>query len=416
MDTQDLYNLSPAIRLMATGLALALGALAWVWLRNKNQPMARRLRVLTLVTLFLTFDLVLFGAFTRLTDSGLGCPDWPGCYGHASPVGAQQPISAAQAAMPSGPVTHSKAWVEMIHRYLATGVGVLILTLAVATWLEGRAQKGSSPAGAAEPALPGRRRSGPLGGQRITRSEKRGGTISAWWPAWTLVWVCIQGAFGALTVTMKLFPLIVTLHLLGGLILLALLRAQAVRYAQTQGESLPVSLPAATWLLLVTTFALLWLQIALGGWVSTNYAVLACTDFPACQGSLWPAMDFREGFTFWRALGAGLDGNNISFQALTAIHYVHRLTAYVVFAALLLLAARLRHVPGMRSHAVWMGALALWQFATGLSNVVLGWPMVAALSHTGGAAALVVVLTGALFSSQRAPVPASASKLRASTL
>jgi len=111
MDAQNLYDLSPAIRLMAMGLLLALGPLAWVWLRNKHQPMARRLRVLTLITLFLTFDLVLFGAFTRLTDSGLGCPDWPGCYGHASPLGAQQPISAAQAAMPSGPVTHSKAWI-----------------------------------------------------------------------------------------------------------------------------------------------------------------------------------------------------------------------------------------------------------------------------------------------------------------
>ncbi|MDP3412156.1 MAG: COX15/CtaA family protein, partial [Polaromonas sp.] len=142
MDTTDLYNLSPALRLMGMGLVLALGPLAWVWLRNKNQPMARRLRVLTLLTLFLTFDLVLFGAFTRLTDSGLGCPDWPGCYGHASPVGAAQPISEAQAAMPTGPVTHSKAWIEMIHRYLATGVGVLILTLAVVTWFARRAQKG----------------------------------------------------------------------------------------------------------------------------------------------------------------------------------------------------------------------------------------------------------------------------------
>ncbi|MDP2449791.1 MAG: COX15/CtaA family protein [Polaromonas sp.] len=416
MDTPDLYNLSPALRLMGMGLVLALGPLAWVWLRNKNQPMARRLRVLTLVTLFLTFDLVLFGAFTRLTDSGLGCPDWPGCYGHASPVGAQHPISVAQAAMPSGPVTHGKAWIEMIHRYLATGVGVLILTLTVFTWLERRAHSGSSPAGAAEPALPGRRRSGPPGGQRITRSEKRGGAISAWWPMLTLVWVCVQGAFGALTVTMKLFPLIVTLHLLGGLILLALLRAQAVRYAQAQGDALPVALPAATWLLLAVTFVLLWVQIALGGWVSTNYAVLACTDFPACQGSLWPQMDFREGFTLWRALGAGLDGDNISFQALTAIHYVHRLTAYVVFAALLWLASRLRHLPAMRSHALWIGALALWQFATGLSNVVLGWPLVAAVSHTGGAAALVVVLTGTLFSSYRTPELASASKLRASSL
>ncbi len=385
MDTQELYNLSPALRMMGMGLVLALGPLAWVWLRNKNQPMARRLRVLTLLTLFLTFDLVLFGAFTRLTDSGLGCPDWPGCYGHASPVGAQQPIAAAQAALPSGPVTHSKAWVEMIHRYLATGVGVLILTLAVVTWLSRR------------------------------KGQQNATILSAWWPMATLIWVCIQGAFGALTVTMKLFPLIVTLHLLGGLILLALLQAQAVRYAQAHDAAQPVALPRGVWWLLAATFVLLWLQIALGGWVSTNYAVLACNEFPACQGSFWPAMDFREGFTFWRALGAGLNGDNISFQALTAIHYVHRLAAYLVFAALLALAWQLRRIPAMRSYGNWVGGLALWQFATGLSNVVLGWPLVAAVSHTGGAAALVVVLTGALFSSQRGPDTSSAAKSRASS-
>ena len=386
MDTQELYNLSPAIRLMATGLVLALAPLAWVWLRHKNQPMARRLRVLTLVTLFLTFDLVLFGAFTRLTDSGLGCPDWPGCYGHASPLGAQQPISAAQAALPSGPVTHGKAWIEMIHRYLATGVGVLILTLALATWFWRR--KGGAVA--------------------ID-------VLSPWWPTLTLVWVCVQGAFGALTVTMKLFPLIVTLHLLGGLILLALLQAQAVRYAQAHDAAQRVVLPRNTWLLLTATFVLLWLQIALGGWVSTNYAVLACNEFPACQGSFWPAMAFREGFTLWRELGAGVEGGNISFQALTAIHYVHRLAAYPLFAALLLLAWRLRQIPAMRGYGTWVGALALWQFATGLSNVVLGWPLVAAVSHTGGAAALVVVLTGALFSSRVALRLMGASKLRASS-
>ncbi len=414
MDTQDLYNLSPAIRLMATGLMVAMVPLAWVWLRNKNQPAAHRLRTLTLITLFLTFDLVLFGAFTRLTDSGLGCPDWPGCYGYASPVGAQLHIDAAQAVMPTGPVTHPKAWIEMIHRYLATGVGVLILTLAVVTWLARRSgQRGGEQFSAGPP----QEKYDPLGGQRGHASAERGGDIlSPWWPALTLVWVCIQGAFGALTVTMKLFPLIVTLHLLGGMVLLALLCAQGVRYAQAQGESLPVALPAGTWLLLAATFALLWLQIALGGWVSTNYAVLACTDFPACQGSLWPTMDFREGFTLWRELGAGRDGDNISFQALTAIHYVHRLAAYPVFAALLLLAWRLQRIPAMRSYALWMGGLALWQFATGLSNVVLGWPLVAAVSHTGGAAALVVLLTGALFSSHRAPESASVSKLRASSL
>src|SRR6478609_4967234 len=130
----SLYDLGPALRVMLLGIVVALGPLAWVWVRNKNASPARRLRALTVLTLFLTFDLVLFGAFTRLTDSGLGCPDWPGCYGSASPDGAHAQISQAQAAMPTGPVTHVKAWIEMLHRYFATGVGVLIMTLAAATW------------------------------------------------------------------------------------------------------------------------------------------------------------------------------------------------------------------------------------------------------------------------------------------
>ena len=381
----DLYNLSPAIRLMIMGLIVAMGPLAWVWLRSRNTPVAQRLRVLTLVTLFLTFDLVIFGAFTRLTDSGLGCPDWPGCYGHASPVGAQVHIEAAQTAMPSGPVTHPKAWIEMIHRYLATGVGVMILTLTVSSWLERKRVK-----------------------------------ISPWWPTFTLVWVCLQGAFGALTVTMKLFPAIVTLHLLGGMGLLALLKVQSVQYsqaeAQAQGDDFTVPLQSSTRKLVLATFALLWVQIALGGWVSTNYAVLACTDFPACQNSLWPVMNFAEGFTFWRELGAGLNGDNISFQALTAIHYVHRLSAYVVFTAMLVLALKLYRVPALRAYAQWLAGLAVLQIATGLGNVLLGWPLVAAVLHTGGAAALVLTLTGIVFSSRNGFDTVSASKFSASRL
>jgi heme a synthase len=384
MDTQNLYDLSPAIRLMIMGLIVAVGPLAWVWLRSRNAPVARRLQVLTLVTLFLTFDLVVFGAFTRLTDSGLGCPDWPGCYGHASPVGAQLHIEAAQTAMPTGPVTFPKAWIEMIHRYLATGVGVMILTLAVTSWL-----------------------------------DRKRVHISPWWPTFTLVWVCLQGAFGALTVTMKLFPAIVTMHLLGGMGLLALLKVQAVLYTQAQsglGKLSAVALPMRVRQLTLVTFGLLWLQIALGGWVSTNYAVLACTDFPACQNSLWPAMNFREGFTLWRELGAGLNGDNISFAALTAIHYVHRLSAYVVFAAVLALTVNLHHVPALRKQAQWLGGLALLQLATGLGNVLLGWPLVAAVAHTGGAAAMVIVLTGIVFCTQGAVDAANRSKLSASRL
>ena len=383
----SLFDLTPALRLMLMGLAVALGPLAWVWLRNKHAPAAQRLRVLTLVTLFLTFDLVVFGAFTRLTDSGLGCPDWPGCYGSASPLGAQVHIDAAQSAMPTGPVTHPKAWIEMIHRYLATGVGVLILTLALASWVARWSAKTTGSL---------------LGGQRATRSRERAGHISPWWPAFTLLWVCLQGAFGALTVTMKLFPAIVTLHLLGGLVLLALLRAQAVFYAQAEarakGAFRSKFMKPTTWRLLVASFALLWMQIALGGWVSTNYAVLACTDFPACQGSMWPAMDFAQGFTLWRELGASGDGANLSFQALTAIHYVHRIGSYVVFAVLAVLAIALNWQATFRAESRWLAGLLALQVATGLGNVLLGWPLAAAVLHTAGAAGLVVLLTGVVIS------------------
>jgi heme a synthase len=402
MPEQALYDLSPALHLMLTGLIVAAGPLAWVWLRSRHAAPAHRLRVLTLVALFLTFDLVLFGAFTRLTDSGLGCPDWPGCYGSATPLGAKGQIAEAQAAMPTGPVTHSKAWIEMIHRYLATGVGVLILALTSATWIVYRRQ--SARAGA------------PPDGASVREQGRTYGALQPWWPTLTLVWVCMQGAFGALTVTMKLFPAIVTLHLLGGMGLLALLRAQSVRYAQAAGELTVTPLGGGVRLLLLATFALLWLQIALGGWVSTNYAVLACTEFPACQNSWWPAMDFRQGFTLWRELGVAGTGENISFAALTAIHYVHRLSAYVVFAALLVLAWQLKPVPALRSHARWIVGLALWQFATGLSNVVLGWPLIAAVSHTGGAAAMVIVLTSAVFSSCGRVGAPRASKLSASRM
>jgi cytochrome c oxidase assembly protein subunit 15 len=145
--------------------------------------------------------------------------------------------------------------------------------------------------------------------------------------------------------------------------------------------------------------------VALGGWVSTNYAVLACSDFPLCQNSLWPVMDFRQGFTLWRELGAGPDGASITFAALTAIHYVHRLAAYVVVAALLLLAFLLHRRDGFQIQARWLAGLTLLQLATGLGNVLLGWPLAAAVMHTGGAAALVVALTGIIFSSRSAPAP-----------
>jgi cytochrome c oxidase assembly protein subunit 15 len=221
--------------------------------------------------------------------------------------------------------------------------------------------------------------------------------------------VCIQGAFGALTVTMKLFPAIVTLHLLGGLALLFLLCAQAVLRTHAVQQRRPVPVSSGLRVLLWGVFALLTVQVALGGWVSTNYAVLVCTEFPSCQGSYWPPMDFQQGFQVWRPLGLLQDGSHISFAGLTAIHYAHRLFAYLVLLGMAVLAWRLVHTPGLRAQGRWLGWLALLQLATGLSNVVLGWPLVAAVLHTGGAAALTVVLTWALYDSQADVLPSRVS-------
>ena len=371
---QSLYDFSPLLRMLFFGALLSLGPLAWVWLRQRRASVPQRVQALTLLTLFLTFDLVLFGAFTRLTDSGLGCPDWPGCYGHASPIGAQVPIADAQSAMPTGPVTLGKAWVEMIHRYLATSVGVLILVLAVVAWI-GRSRAAQQP-------------------QRQRQRQPWGSVI---FPTLTLLWVCLQGAFGALTVTMKLFPLIVTLHLLGGLVLLMLLCVQ-LPPSDKQAPALAMTpgLRSLVWL----TLGLVALQAALGGWVSTNYAVLACADFPQCQGNWWPMMDFEQGFALWRELGMTAGGEVISFAALTAIHYVHRLAAFVVLGLLCLLAWRLNFTPALRRPARWIAALTGLQLATGLSNVVLDWPLLGAVLHTGGAAALVLLLTWLLVASR----------------
>jgi cytochrome c oxidase assembly protein subunit 15 len=354
------YDLSPLAVMALVALLLATGPLVWIALRHRRAHPATRLRALTVMTLFLTFDLVLFGAYTRLSDSGLGCPDWPGCYGNASPLGAQGHIEAAQTAMPSGPVTHGKAWVEMVHRYLASAVGVLIIAIAIAAWRQRRHDAAA---------------------------------LSPWWATATLVWVCLQGAFGALTVTMKLFPAIVTLHLLGGLGLLMLLAVQA-QADDRPPLALPGTLRRAVWAVLAISVV----QVTLGGWVSTNYAVLACTDFPTCQGAWWPAMDFDHGFAIWRELGAGKDGGYLPFAALTAIHVVHRIGAVVTLSALLLLAWRLHASgePALHRWALRFVAVAAWQLASGLGNVVLGWPLVAALAHTGGAAALLTLLAALL--------------------
>jgi len=331
------------------GLMVSALPLSWWWLRQRDADVRARLAALTALTLFLTFDLIVFGSFTRLTDSGLGCPDWPGCYGAVSPVGAHAEIKAAEAAMPTGPVTAQKAWIEMVHRYLAMSVGVLILISAVAAWrLQAR--------------LP----------------------HSPWWATATLAWVIVQGLFGKYTVTWKLYPAIVTLHLLGGMVLLALLAAQHESFKHRPLRA------AVSRTAVFVTLAVLMAQVTLGGWVSTNYAVLACNGFPSCNGQWWPSMDFGHAFTVRRELGQTGAGEWLPFDALVAIHWTHRVFAVVATLALAWLAARLWREPdrSARAYAWLLAGVLLVQWLTGLSNVVLGWPLLAALAHTAGAAAI----------------------------
>lgn len=361
MNEVDLFNIAPLLQLLLLALLLAAAPLSWVWLKNRQSQTTLRVRHLTIVVLFLTFDLVLFGAFTRLSDSGLGCPDWPGCYGYASPIGASAHIAQAQSAMPTGPVTFHKAWIEMIHRYLAMLVGVLILTLAAFSWRADRSLWG--------------------------------------WPSLSLLWVCVQGAFGALTVTMKLFPLFVTLHLLGGMLLLVLLTIQLVRQRHSYEKTAAQPLPFKVYLLTVLTVLSVFIQTGLGAWVSSNYAVLACDTYPLCQNSWWPDMNLSKAFELWRPLGQDASGQALPFQALTAIHMVHRWHA-VVPALLILWVARSWMTMGLRKQGWLLIGVLFLQFVTGISNAVLGWPMLAALMHTGSAAVLLVLLTWVLASTQ----------------
>jgi cytochrome c oxidase assembly protein subunit 15 len=355
-DAVPLVDFAPALRLALLALLIALLPLGYVWLRQRGRDTRARLAALTAVTLFLTFDLIVFGAFTRLSDSGLGCPDWPGCYGAASPIGAAPQISAEQAVAPSGKVTFGKAWIEMIHRYLAMTVGVLVLVMTVVAWRE-RARLPFSP----------------------------------WWPTATLVWTIVQGLFGKYTVTLKLYPAVVTLHLVGGLVLLALLALQHAAFSRRSDTAVALvgSLRTAARLAL----AVLAVQIVLGGWVSTNYAVLACTGFPQCNGQWWPAMS-SAGFAPLRELGHAADGSGLGFDAMVGIHMAHRLFGVIAALVLGALAWRLARAGGRaRRYGAALAALLALQLGSGLSNVVLGWPLIAALLHSAGAAAMVLVLT-----------------------
>lgn len=343
------------IQLAILGVLAALLPLTIVWVSNDPD----KYRKLIWVTLFLTFDLIMFGAFTRLTDSGLGCPDWPGCYGQANPLQAHADISAAEAAMPTGPVTVVKAWIEMIHRYFAMGIGVLIIAMMIVSW------------------------------RKWLRSDRKDGRFSPAFPTFLFAFICLQGAFGAWTVTLKLQPVIVTIHLLLGMGLLALLTWFGAR--QSEPAIVPKS-AAALRLPTALAIVLLITQIALGGWVSSNYAALACTDFPMCQGALFPQMDFVNGFTLWRDLGMTEHGEYLPFTALTAIHWTHRMFALAVILTVAGVALASLKIDSLRKNARWLLFAIAAQFATGVLTIFLDFPLALAVIHNGGAALLLFLL------------------------
>jgi cytochrome c oxidase assembly protein subunit 15 len=344
-----------------TALMIALLPATIVWTSSD----ANKYRKLVWVSVFLTFDLIVFGAFTRLTDSGLGCPDWPGCYGAANPFLAHAQIVAAEALMPTGPVTVVKAWIEMIHRYLAMTIGVLIVAMMAQSWYQWR---------------------------KTRRAE-----YAPWLPTALFFFVCLQGAFGAWTVTLKLQPVIVTIHLLLGMGLLSLLvwyggRLNHLNAPRTLVSASPPAMRNIR-VLAALAAALLLAQLALGGWTSTNYATLACTDFPLCGGKLVPEMDFAHGFTLWRELGKTAAGHYLPFPALTAIHWVHRNFGIIVALVAGYAAWRAWGHDVLHKTARNIALLLAAQIVTGVATIYLSLPLTIAVLHNAGAALLVLLLT-----------------------
>jgi cytochrome c oxidase assembly protein subunit 15 len=322
-------------------------------------PRYRLFRRLALAGVVLTFAVVVLGAWVRLSAAGLGCPDWPGCYGHLSVDDAARNVDAINEAFPHRPFEYHKAIKEMVHRYFASTLGLLILALA-----------GLAIANRRDPQQP------------------------VVLPIALVALVIFQGLLGMWTVTLLLKPLIVVLHLLGGLATLSLLAWLAFSSAASGMETRNVPFLKR---ITVAALAVLALQIALGGWTSSNYAALACPDFPTCQNSLWPEMDVKDAFILWRGLGIDYEGGVLDHPARVAIHFMHRLGA--VLAALMLgfasiAAIRLGPTRGVRIAGAVLGAVLVCQLILGPVMVMRALPLTLATAHNGVAALLLLAVVG----------------------
>ena len=332
-------------------------------------------RKLVLAAACLTYLVVVYGAFVRLSDAGLSCPDWPGCYGQVAVPQSAAVLGTAQLKFPNRPLDGTKAWIEMIHRYLAGTLGLLILAIAIYAWRR-RFELRQSPA----------------------------------LPLFLLGLIIAQALLGRWTVTLLLKPAVVLLHLLGGMATLALLCWLAGRQYEPPLADTARAKKFGIWAAL--GLVLLALQIALGGWVSANYAALACTDFPLCHGKLMPEMDFANAFHFFRELGMTSQGDPLSNTALNAIHWIHRIGALVVFAYLGWFALGAITDRVLRAYGVLLLVVLILQVAVGIANVVFSLPLPLAVGHNAGAALLLITVVVLNFKIQSAgskmTMPASA--------
>lgn len=297
---------------------------------------------------------VLLGAYTRLTHAGLGCPDWPGCYGFIGVPMSEHKQTLAEVRFPEAPVEVAKGWYEMIHRYFAGSLGLVILGLAM---------------------------------QALRRRNEQEQPLKL--PLLLLGLVIVQAAFGMWTVTLKLWPQVVTAHLLGGFATLSLLFLLTLRLS---GKAVALSnLPRRLRSLAALALLLVIGQIALGGWVSSNYAAVACVDLPTCHGEWWPQMDFANGFHLTQHIGPNYLGGQLDSDARTAIHMTHRLGALLVTLVLVVLAWQLQRHGLSRLTGLLLLSLTI-QISLGISNVLLHLPLLVAVAHNLGGAALLLTL------------------------
>jgi heme a synthase len=295
--------------------------------------------------------IIVFGAFVRLSNAGLSCPDWPTCYGKLTWPTQAHEVASANVAFPDRPVESGKAWREQVHRILVGGLS--LLTFALAGWAWRR------------------------------RHDLRG---LAAVPLAAAVVIVFQALLGMWTVTLKLLPAVVMAHLLGGMLLFALLAYTSLRLTVPAAGGRDT---AALQRLTTLAIGVLALQIALGGWTSSNYAALACgNDFPKCLGFWWPPTDFREGFVLWRGVGVNYEGGVLDTAARSAIQIAHRVGALVTFLVVGATAIAAARRPATRALGSTVGGLLLVQITLGIGNVALGLPLTLAIAHNGVAALL----------------------------